>query len=177
MRWKWWLAARSCLRRTNSLLRMRWSLDTPGISPRQWSQRAQRQAWVKNIVMNCGKDSRCTCTIYQLFKMTLPYNHFVTFCYGHSDHFDPKAFDHCDDLLLCIGQYVFIIENKGLCLGLFRSIFEWGLRPFGKSSETFWTSISNPFWNALEAKFHSNWQVIPRMYHLEGWFRIAKFLW
>ena len=37
--------------------------------------------------MNYGKDNRRVCTIYQLFKMTLPYNHFVTFCYGHSDHF------------------------------------------------------------------------------------------
>ena len=52
----------------------------------------------KNAVMNWGKDNHCACTIYQLFKMTLLYNHFVTFCYGHSDHFDLKAFDYCDDL-------------------------------------------------------------------------------
>ena len=38
------MVARGCPRRTDSLLRMRWSLDNPGISPRQWSQRVQIQA-------------------------------------------------------------------------------------------------------------------------------------
>ena len=30
--------------------------------------------------------------------MTLPYNRFATFCYGHSDHFNLKDFDKCNDL-------------------------------------------------------------------------------
>ena len=53
--------------------------------------------------MNCGKDNRCACTIYQLVKMTLPFNHFATFCCGHSDHFDRGDFDYCNDLKLRMG--------------------------------------------------------------------------
>ena len=39
----WWLEVKGCPKRTDSLLRMRWSLDTPGISSGQLSQRVQMQ--------------------------------------------------------------------------------------------------------------------------------------
>ena len=44
-----------------------------------------------------------------------------------------------------MGKHVLIMKNKGQGLSLFIvNSVEWGLRPFGKSSETFWASISNP---------------------------------
>ena len=47
-----------------------------------------------------------------------------------------------------MGKHVLIMKNKGQGLSLFIvNSVEWGLRPFGKSSETFWASISNPLWN------------------------------
>ena len=39
----WWLEVKGCPKRTDSFLRMRWSLDTPGISSGQLSQRVQMQ--------------------------------------------------------------------------------------------------------------------------------------
>ena len=39
----WWLEVKGCPKRTDSFLRMRWSLDTPGISSGQLSQIVQIQ--------------------------------------------------------------------------------------------------------------------------------------